>query len=387
MQTKQIQPFIFNSGSYEKYPDGKKYAHESFLPSKINIPYIFNDMRIASLLEEASAQLADLNRYSYSIPNIDFFIGMHILNEAINSSDIEGIHTTMEDAVLPEKKIAPEQADNVAEVRSYTAALQQGIEMMETLPISTRLLKEIHKVLMTTGRGDKLHLGQIRKTQNWVGGDNFKTASFVPPHHNHLKDLLTDLELFWHNCDLSIPNLIKIALFHYQFETIHPFTDGNGRLGRIAIILQLIELGILEQPILHISNFFKRNRISYYDSLTAVREKNDMNQWVIFFLNSIVETSKIAKKRLTKIMALCKRYEKRIARLGRRSELAHELLSILYYHPVIDTGQVVEALEISERSALYLLKNFQGLGLLHELTGQKRHRLFSLYRYIRIFEE
>lgn len=375
----------FIAGIYKKHFGNKDYEYQSFIPTPVNQPYEWQDKRIPVLLEEAIRLVGELNAYSLLVPDVDFFIQMHVRNEALKSSRIEGTRTEMDEAILPEEEIAPEKRNDWKEVQNYIRALNYSIERLKTLPISTRLLQEAHKILLTDVRGEHKQPGAIRTSQNWIGGTSIQTAGFIPPHIEDLPDAIKDLEYFWHNRGLNMPHLIKIAISHYQFETIHPFLDGNGRIGRLLIILHLIEIGILKKPTLYLSDFFERNKGQYYDSLTFVRTRNDMDQWVIFFLSAVIETAKKGKETFEKTIALRLRYEHQIMDLGRRTRLAHDFLLQLFSSPAANTLTVAKRLNISVSAANNLVNALVKTKILKEITGFSRNRVFILHEYIDLF--
>lgn len=370
----------FISGEWQQ-----QYQYKSFAPTKVNREWHWEDPVINTLLEKASRALAELDAFTLIVPDVDLFIQMHITKEANTSSRIEGTQTQMDEAVLDISQLSPEKRDDWAEVNNYVQAINEAITELERVPLSNRLLKHTHEILMQGVRGELKTPGEFRVSQNWIGGSSLKDAVFVPPHQDGVPALMSDLELFWHNDTINVPELIRIALSHYQFETIHPFLDGNGRIGRLLITLYLVNKGLLKKPSLYLSDFFERNRGSYYDALTRVRASNDISHWVRFFLSAVIETANKGKSTFQAILQLRHDMDTLIFSYGKRAENAQLLIKRLYNKPVTTINGTALLLGISHQAASALLKKMVNDNILVEATGYQRNRLFIFNRYLELF--
>lgn len=373
-----------------EYNETIKVEYKSFSPARLNEVFkknILNDPEIYILVEEATKYLTISNENSKHIKHINFFLRMILKTEAIKSSAIEGTHTTFDEIILPESKVKPENKDDWNEVINYVLASMELQRKIKKIPVSIRLIKDLHKILLDGVRGQNKRPGEIRLTQNRIGGSSFKSATFVPPHPSEINSILDDLELFWHNPDIRLPLLIKIAIFHYQFETIHPFSDGNGRVGRLMILAQLLESELLSKPWFNISEVFAKNKTSYYDSLRAVSESGKIEYWIKFFLDSLIQASKSTSKKFSDFHLLQKESQEKIIPLGAKFSNANRLLELLYKNPNVTVNQVKEKLNVSFHVANSLVNDFKSLGILSQLDekSKKRDREFVFAQYIKLF--
>jgi Fic family protein len=374
----------FVAGTIVKQPTGYK----SFIPEIINHTFTWQEPTINTMLERATLQLGALNSFSQFVPDIDLFIRMHVVKEATESSRIEGTQTNIEEALVRQVDLNPEKRNDWQEVNNYILAMNHAIPRLQTLPLSSRLLKETHRILLDGVRGEHKLPGEFRSSQNWIGGASLNDAVFIPPPHHEVGRLMSDLENFLHSDEITVPHLIKIAVAHYQFETIHPFLDGNGRIGRLLTTLYLIENKIIDKPILYLSDFFEKHKGLYYDNLTAVRRNNDLAQWIRFFLEAVSQTCEVASRSLQQIMQLRRDCEgRRIIHLGRKVPTAKKLLDYLFTQPVITAQNVAEVLDTSLVSSYKIIDDFTKAGILQETTGFKRNRFFVFKEYLDIFHQ
>ena len=370
----------FSSGIFRQ-----QYQYKSFSPTPVNQVWTWEEPKVNTLLERATQALSALNAFSLIVPNVDLFIQMHIMKEANTSSRIEGTQTEMDEALMDVDQIDPEKRNDWQEVQNYVQAMNHALTTLESLPLSNRLLKETHAILLQGVRGERKTPGEFRTSQNWIGGSSLQDAVFIPAHQNEVDELMADLEKFWHNDEIDVPHLIRIAISHYQFETIHPFLDGNGRIGRLLITLYLVSHGMLHKPSLYLSDYFEKNKGAYYDALTTVRSSNNLLHWIKFFLVAIITTAEKGQDTFKKILALKNEVDGQIVSLGRRAENARNLLLRLYQKPIINANSVAKLLNQTPRAANALIKDLESLGILKEMTGFKRNRLFIFEKYLHLF--
>ena len=370
----------YQSGSYLKVND-----YKAFMPSKINDEWIWNDSELNKLLSEASLQLGALNGFAEQIPNIDIYIKMHVKVEANKSSRIEGTRTTIDEDLLEKLDVDPEKRDDWQEVQNYVEAMNYGIERIKELPVCTRLIKEIHAIFLKDVRGNHKNPGEYRISQNWIGGTRPDNAVYVPPIPSEIGNCLSDLEKFINNDNINVPELIKIAMIHYQFESIHPFLDGNGRTGRILIPIYLLSKGIINKPCFYISDYIEKNKEAYYDFLSRVRTNNDMISWVKFFLEATIETAKTARVKFENIIKLTNEMNNKIMELPIKPENSKKVIELLYNEPRVNRNIISEKTGIKMTTVDNIIKAFVNNGILVETTGFKRNQIYLFERYIKLF--
>lgn len=371
----------YKSGKYVKMND-----YKAFIPNKINYNWGWDDTKLDKLLAEANRQIGELNAYSLLIPNVDLYIKMHVKIEANKSSRIEGTRTTVEEDLLDVTDINPEKRDDWEEVQNYVKATNYGVEKIKSgFPVCTRLIRELHKILMQGVRGEHKTPGEFRTSQNWIGGSMPSTAIYVPPPYTEIAECLTDFEKFINNEEIDTPDLIKIAILHYQFESIHPFLDGNGRIGRLLIPLYIQSKGILDKSCLYISDYIERNKDTYYDMLTRVRTHNDMIAWIKFFLEVVIETSKTAKEKFRNVVELTMEMDKTTIKLPIKAENAKKVIDVLYNEPIINRKKLMEITNIKPSTLKDTVNVLLEKNIIVETTGYSRNQIFAFQKYIDLF--
>jgi len=367
---------------------GEEY--EAFVPSPLPPEPPLDMSNLSKLLADASAALARLDSVAGFLPDVNLFIYMYVRKEALLSSQIEGTQSSFSDLLLHENEGAlgaPDEED-VQEVSNYVAALNHGLERMrDGFPLSLRLIREIHEILLSHGRGSTKMPGEFRRSQNWIGGPRPGKAKFVPPPPENLDDCLGDLEKFLHVEDDNIPILIKAALAHVQFETIHPFLDGNGRIGRLLITILLCAHGIIQEPILYLSLWFKTRRDEYYEQLQYIRETGDWEEWTRFLLQGVVEVANQGVSTSRRILDLFEADKIKIETLGKAAPSAIQILTFMQKRPVVSVNDLKKGLELTVPTLNTGLKNLENLGVVSELTGRQRDRLFAYQDYLAILSE
>ena len=377
------------SWNFEKKLSGEM-AYFSFYPSKLPPnPPIDVDSEIIDKLINAHKVLAILDDRATNIPNIDLFISMYVQKEALLSSQIEGTQATLEDIFNP--NIDENINAEVDDVVNYIKAAKYAIKRLETLPLCNKLLLETHKILLSGVRGKEKNPGEFRKSQNWIGGagSTIKTARYIPPDVLSMKESLSDLEKYI-NAEAELDDLIRIALIHYQFESIHPFLDGNGRIGRLLIVLYLLEKKVIKTPSLYLSFYLKEHRIEYYDRMSAIRETGDYEQWIKFFLEGIYASGKSAIETANELIALRDKNIRKLENENYTKRTLETMMKVFHYleaHPIIDIGKTAEDLSIAYNTVSSAVNRFEKLGILHLVKKQGRNKVYSYKEYIDILRD
>ena len=373
------------AGCYMRQPTGYRAFYPAPLPPQ---PPVQLDRELQTLLSQADRALGRLDGSITTLPNPDLFVMMYVRKEAVLSSQIEGTQSSLQDLLAAEAKIFSDTTPrDVDEVINYVKAMNHGLKRLQQLPVSVRLIREIHAILLKNVRGRHAAPGELRRSQNWLGpgGCTLTEATFVPPPPEIIPEVLGQWEKFLH-ADDPLPVLIKIGLAHAQFETIHPFLDGNGRLGRLLITFLLTERGVLQKPVLYLSHYFKRHRQDYYDHLQNIRDAGDWEAWLAFFLRGIADVSNEAAQTVRRILLL--REDHRLAitqKLGRAAGNGHRVLDRLFQRPVVTVKDIQNITGTTYVAANQLVKRFEELGILVEMTGYMRNRRFLYGPYIALF--
>jgi Fic family protein len=342
------------------------------------------------LIEKANRALGRLDGITTLLPDISLFLYFYVRKEAVLSSQIEGTQSSFSDLLLHEEDLVPGvPLDDVQDVSNYVAAMNHGLKRLreDNFPLSLRLIKEVHKVLLAKGRGSDKMSGEFRRTQNWLGGTQPGNARFVPPPPNRVADCMSNIEKFLHDQPQRTPALVKAALAHVQFETIHPFLDGNGRLGRLLITLILCAEDALAQPLLYLSRFFKQHRQEYYDRLDAVRVKGDWLAWLRFFLEGVQQTAQQATDTAGQILKLFDEDRRKVEDLGRKGGSAHRVFDLLRQHPITTIPNATAQLDLTPPTVRKAVENLEAVGIVREITGKQRDRIYVYDRYVKILDQ
>lgn len=375
------------AGIYRSQPTGYK----AFLPAPLppDPPINYEQLGLTALLSGADLALGRLDGSIATLPNPDLFVMMYVRKEAVLSSQIEGTQSSLHDLLAAEAKLAGTAgtARDVGEVVNYVGAMRLGLGLLDELPISGRLIRRIHERMMADARGGRLSPGEFRRTQNWIGptGATIASASFVPPPPEVVPEAIGELEQFLH-ADDSVPHLVRIGLAHAQFETIHPFLDGNGRVGRLLITLLLCEGGVLGKPVLYLSHYFKRHRQEYYDRLQQVRDGGAWEEWLAFFLRGVTTVSREATETARRILHLREAHRNMITeQFGRGAANGHRVLESLYERPILSVTEAQALTGLSYAAANGIVARLEDMEILKEITGQARHRRFRYEPYVELF--
>lgn len=385
--TKENNDYSQRIGRFLKQTVGEE-TYSAYIPQPLPPqPPLKMDL-LYPLLDRANTALGRLDGMSMILPDHSLFLYMYVRKEAVLSSQIEGTQSSLSDLLLFENQDAPgAPIDDVTEVSNYVAAMNYGLERLKSFPLSLRLIREIHEKLMTRGRGSHKQPGEFRTSQNWIGGTRPGNALFVPPPPEQLLECLDPFEKFLHDETIKLPVLIKAALAHVQFETIHPFLDGNGRLGRLLITFILCAEGILKEPLLYLSLYFKTHRQTYYDLLQSVRETGDWEKWVEFFLNGVIETAHQATRTAQRVLQLFERDRLKIEQSGKSTAGVMTVHNYLRQHPITNTGKIRDTAKLSLPTVLRSLAVLEELAIVKEVTGKDRHKLFAYSEYLNILND
>jgi Fic family protein len=375
------------AGRYVRQPAG----YRAFIPAPLppDPPLDLGGV-LRDKLSAADYALGRLDGAVLTLPNPDLFVFMYVRKEAVLSSQIEGTQSSLQNLLAAEAQLFdPDTPKDVNEVANYVRAMNYGLSRQADLPVSVRLIREIHAQLMQGVRGGRLQPGELRTTQNWIGpaGCTLTDATFVPPPPHEVPQALSDLERFLHDGG-GLPPLVQVGLAHAQFETIHPFLDGNGRMGRLLIAFLLTEKRLLAKPVLYLSHYFRQRRSEYYERLQAVRDAGDWEGWLAFFLDGVIEVSQLATHTAAAILRMREDYRARITEhLGRAAANGQRVMDRLFDHPIVSVATVREWLGLTPAGANQIVSRLEGIGLLREITGYARNRRFRFEPYLRLFEE
>ncbi|MBD8922563.1 Fic family protein [bacterium] len=370
----------YKAGNYINVND-----YKSFIPSNINCEWTWEDSEINYLLSKAYLEIGNLNGFALQVPNIDLYIQMHVKVEANKSSKMEGTRTTIDEELLEVEDVSPENRDDWQEVNNYVTAINYGFKRLVEMPISSRFIKELHERLMYKVRGENKDPGQFRKSQNWIGGSRPSNALYVPPVPDKIYDCISDLEKFINNDNIKTPELIKIAMIHYQFEAIHPFLDGNGRTGRILIPIYMISKNLISKPYFYISDYIEENKTAYYDFLSRVRSHNDMIAWIKFFLEATISTAINARLKFEKVVEFTKNMDKKILDIQGNPSNIRKILDILYTTPRISRKSLMNKTGLKSSTYNNIINSMLKNNILDEDTGFSRNQILVFTNYINLF--
>jgi Fic family protein len=382
----KVNPMIDKKARVGKYLESTAVAGERFkayVPKFLPVDPPVDLYSSFELLDKANTALGRLDGMHQLLPDPALFLYMYVRKEAVLSSQIEGTQSSLSDLLLYEDGNESQVSiDDVREVSSYVDAMHYGMERLDTLPLSLRLIREIHEKLMSNSRGRDKQPGEFRRSQNWIGGSRPGNAAFVPPPIEQMHACLDNFEKFLHDETIKLPILVKAAIAHIQFETIHPFLDGNGRLGRLLITLMLCADGILRQPLLYLSLFFKTHRSDYYQHLQNVRETGDFESWIDFFLTGVIKTAEQATDTAQKLLSLFRADLDLIEKSNKGTASLHAILNYLQKHPLCNTTDIKNACDVSLTTVIRALEQLESLGIVREITGKERHKIFAYDRYL-----